>query len=342
MFIVGFDLGKRKSQLCVQTMDGALVIERRLSTTKEALSDFFAERLPARVLIEASTSSEWVTRHLESIGCDVVVGDPRFGPMYARQDRRIKTDRRDARALADALRMGAVRPAHRRSDEARKIRRDVLVRAALVRSRTLLVNQTRSVLESEGLGQVAAGCETECFPESVREVRLPDDVIDSLEPSLQQVDRLSRAIAHFDDALCEASNADPVTRRFDDVIGIGAVTALAFKSVIDDPKRFASSRAVASYLGLVPSESSSGDSRRQGRVTKTGDTLLRTYLVQAAWAVMRSRSERFTGLRTWAAAIAARRGKSRAAVALARKLARILFAMWRDGTEFDSKLATQG
>src|SRR5688572_28172159 len=120
MFIVGFDLGKRKSQICLEDDAGNVLAQLRVSTRQHIAAAL--ERYPkARVLLESSTSSEWVAQFLEQLGCDVVVGDPRFSPMYAHGNKKIKTDKRDAKALADALRMGAFRRAHRRSLRAREI-----------------------------------------------------------------------------------------------------------------------------------------------------------------------------------------------------------------------------
>jgi transposase len=340
MVIVGLDLGKRKSQVCIQNEEGKVVEELRIPTTRAALTKVFAGRV-GRVLIEASTSSEWVARCVEGLGLEVIVGDPRFGPMYARQDRRIKTDRRDAKALADALRMGAVRPAHRRSDGSVQIRRAVVIRQGLVQARTKLVNQTRSLCEREGFVEVAARGAPERFLDALATIELDDRLAMDLLPAAAEIQALNDTIDDLTGDLDRMASADDVARRLDTVCGIGSVTALTFRAVIDDPARFTSSRALTSYLGLVPSERSSGDSRRLGRVTKTGDTLLRALLVQAAWCVMRSKSTEYAGLKTWANGIAERRGKGRAAVALARKLARILFAMWRDGTNFRPERATR-
>ena len=119
MHIVGFDLGKRKSQICVQDSEGNVVAELRVDTVREKIEGAVSVYLPGQVLIEASTSSEWVARVLERLGFDVVVADPRFSLMYAQTSKKVKNDRRDARALAQALRLKAFRRAHRRSDESR-------------------------------------------------------------------------------------------------------------------------------------------------------------------------------------------------------------------------------
>jgi transposase len=340
MNIVGLDLGKRKSQICIQDKDGKVLEERRIHTTRDAIASYFTGK-SGRVLLEASTSSEWVARCLEELGLEVVVGDPRFGPMYAQQDRRIKTDRRDAKGLADALRMGAFRAAHRRSDTSVQIRRAVLARNSLVQARTKLVNQTRSLCEREGFPGIGARSNPDGFLDALSEQMLDEKLAMDILPLASEVHALNETIDELTTEMEELVKVDGVATRLDKVVGIGVVTALAFKAAVDDPSRFPSSKALVSYLGLVPSERSSGDARRQGRITKAGDTLTRALLVQAAWCVMRSKSKDYAGLRAWAEGIAARRGKQRAAVALARKLARVMFAMWRDGADFDPLRATR-
>ena len=115
MDTIGLDLHKRESQLCIGRDDGTME-ERRIVTSRERFSAVLGNRAPARVLVEASTESEWVARHLEQLGHDVIVADPNFAPMYATRSRRTKTDRRDARTLMEACRLGAYRPAYRLSD----------------------------------------------------------------------------------------------------------------------------------------------------------------------------------------------------------------------------------
>jgi len=169
MAIVGFDLGKRKSQVCIGTPEGVVTAERRIDTSREALEELVKKHEITRVLIEASTSAEWVARHLESLIVEVVVGDPRFGPMYAKLNNKIKTDKRDARALFEALRLDAFQHAHRRSDQSRAIRDLLLTRTALVRTRAKLVITVRSLLEL--YGYKPAPCSVERFVATLEECR---------------------------------------------------------------------------------------------------------------------------------------------------------------------------
>ena len=143
-----------------------------------------------------------------------------------------------------------------------------------------------------------------------------------------------REIAAADERLAARVALDPVVERLMTVPGIGPVTAVAFVATLDDVGRFASAHQVEGFLGLVPTEYSSGEQQRRGRITKTGNVRVRWLLVEAAWRMLRSKDPQTGALRAWAERIAARRGRSIAAVALARRLAGILYAMWRDGADY--------
>src|SRR5205809_3807055 len=134
MDTIGVDLHKRETQLCIGQADGSIT-EQRIVTSRERFTAVLGDCAPARVLVEASTESEWVARHLESLGHEVIVADPNYAPMYATRRRRVKTDKRDARTLAEALRLGAYRVAHRLPPERRHVRAELAVREALVRPR---------------------------------------------------------------------------------------------------------------------------------------------------------------------------------------------------------------
>ena len=167
---IGIDVHKKESQLCILTEGGEL-IERRVRTEPRRFAEVLGERPCARILLEASTESEWVARCLEGLGHHVVVADPNFAPMYASRSTRIKTDRRDARTLAEACRLGAYRTAHRTSEEQRRVRAELAVREALVRTRTRYISLVRSLLRREGIGMRSGG--TSSFVARVGELLLP-------------------------------------------------------------------------------------------------------------------------------------------------------------------------
>lgn len=140
---IGIDVHKKESQICILAEGGEL-IEQRIRTEPDRFAAVLGRRPRARILIEASTDSEWVARCLEGLGHEVIVADPNFAPMYATRTRKVKTDRRDARALMDACMLGAYRPAHRLADAQRHVRGRLLVRDAIVRTRTRYISLIRA------------------------------------------------------------------------------------------------------------------------------------------------------------------------------------------------------
>jgi transposase len=325
------DLHKRESQLCIITDDGEL-IERRIVTSRERFTVVLGERPPARILLEASTESEWVARHLESLGHEVIIADPTYAPMYATRSRRVKTDRRDARTLAEACRLGAYRAVHRASDAQRHVRAQLAVREALIRTRSRYVAIVKSVLRRDGW-RLPSGMPAHTV-RKVAALPLGPEMAAELAPLLALLVPLQTEIDAANAQLAAVAAQDPVVRRLRSVPGVGPVTAVGFVAALDAVDRFASARQVAGYLGLTPTERSSGEQQHRGRISKTGNPRARMLLVEAGWRLLRTRQAAAAPLRAWGERLAARRGRAIAAVALARRLARILYALWRDGSEY--------
>jgi transposase len=327
---IGIDLHKRESQLCIITDDGEL-IERRIVTSRDRFTVVLGDRPPARILVEAATESEWVARHLESLGHTVIVADPSFAAMYATRSKRVKTDKRDARTLCEALQLGAYREIHRASDAQREVRAHLAVRDTLVRTRTRYVAIIKAFVRREGL-RIPSG-DAEHTVAKLQALPLPSHVLEELAPLMALWAPLNAEIAATDARLLALAK-NPIVTRLQTMPSIGPVTALAFVASLDDVSRFHSAHQVQGYLGLVPSEYSSGDRRLRGRITKRGDARMRWLLVEAAWRILRSPNPALAGLKAWAQQIAERRGKRIATVALARRVAGILYAMWRDDTDY--------
>lgn len=324
------DLHLRRCQIRIVTEDGQVVCERSVATTAEALSDLFGSRPPMTVLLEAGTESEWVAQVLERCGHTAIVADPNYTLMYgARQ--RIKTDRRDAAALAEACRRGIYRRAHRVSAEQRRNRRALRIREQLVRVRTQTINLLRAQLRQEGhrLGRGGSGSVVARYAQ----LTLPPALRTALQPLIDLLTHLQAALREAEAGATQRAAGDPVVRRLMTVPGIGPITALTFRATLDDVTRFDSAASASAYVGLVPSEDSSAERRRRGPITKRGPTALRSLLIQAAWSTWRQR-QAGGALYAWVERLAARRGKQVAVVALARRLTRILYAMWRDQTDF--------
>ena len=340
------DLHKKQSSICLGVdaqvgTDSRVFEEFELCSSREAFTDAFAKRPRMRLLVESSTESEWVARLLEGLGHEVIVADPNYESMYASRSRKIKTDRRDARALCEACGRGHYRLAYRIVEPWRSVRRLLSQRCTLVRARTAQINLTRAMLRQEGLRPPT--CKTEHFAARIGAMDLPEALSELRElvaQSCRTVRVLTRQIARIDSKLI-LWEKDARVKRLCSAPGVGIVTALAYASAIGEPKRFASSEQVAAYLGLVPGESTSSENRRVGRITKSGDTRTRWLLVEAGWRVLRSREkdqeEAVLQLARWGRRLAARRGKSKAAVAVARKLATRLWAMDSSGRDYEAQ-----
>lgn len=330
---VGMDLGKKESQIAILTEAGEL-IEKRMRTERERLGEYFKDRPKAKILIEASTISEWVARLLEELGHQVVVADPNYAPMYAQRSRRVKTDKRDALALAEACRLGAYRPAHRTSDEQCHVRALLTVRDSLVRTRARLVTLAQAIVSREGV-RVPTGS-SGCFSERAERLELREPLPAEIAPLLAMLAPLNEQIGILDEKLGELSHKDERVKRLMTMPEVGPVTAVAYVATLDEAGRFRGAHQVEAYLGLVPREWSSSEVQRRGHITKAGSSRLRWLLVEAAWRLATHRKRPETqALREWADRIARRRGQRVAMVALARKLSGILYAMWRDGSAYD-------
>jgi transposase len=327
------DLHKVKSEIRIVDAAGAVVFEQRIATSRAAWQDVFGARARMRILLESGTESEWVAQCLEALGHEVIVADPNFLPMYGRRTRKVKTDRRDVAALAEACRTGTYRPAHRVSAATRDLRRTLQVRRQLVQMRSQMICRIRAMLRQEGLRLPSGTAET--ILARLTRVTIAPTLTAILTPLRQVIETVNAQLALADAALHERAVADAAAQRLMSAPGVGPVVALSFLATLDTPTRFGGDAGRASaFLGLVPSEDSSAERRHRGHITKAGPRELRALLVQASWTVWRSKNPAGAALRRWAHALADRRGRRIAIIALARRLSRILYALWRDETEF--------
>jgi len=208
-----------------------------------------------------------------------------------------------------------------------------------VRTRTRYVALAKSLVRRDGF-RLASGA-AEHTRAKLAALPLPPTLTAELAPLVALLPALDQEIAAADARLAQYLAGDPVVGRLATAPGIGPVTATAFVATLDDITRFTTAHQVEAYLGLVPSERSSGERQRRGRITKAGNTRMRWLLVEAAWRVLRSPRADAAPLRAWAERIALRRGQRIAVVALARRLAGVLYAMWRDGTSYAPRPASR-
>ena len=330
---VALDLGARKTAYC-EVQDGQ-VIQRATVTSVQTLETLLGpDHPPADVAIEACREAWHIHDLLSSWGNRVVLVDTTRSRRLGIGQHGRKTDKIDAEVLALALDRGGIPAAHVLSPHRRELRRWLNVRRALVESRAQSVTTSRGLAREQGC--LLPKCATANFVRQAR--KLAPQPLEVIAPLLKQLETLNAELEVVDAKLAELCDTEPVVKLLMTTPGVGPTIAASFVSVVDDAKRFRSPHHVESYLGLVPSENSSGGGqRRLGAISKQGNSYLRSLLVQGAWSILRN-ADRKDPLRLWADAVAERRGKKVAVIALARRLAGVLWAMWRDGAPYDPAL----
>ena len=325
MWIIGCDYHPRFQHIVFLHTGSGECGERRLEHVGEA-EQFYRSLAGQRVRVgmEASGHGRWFERLLEELQFELWIGHP--AEVRAAAVRKQKTDARDAEHLLQLLWSGQLERMRVwvPSAEQRDLRQLVLHRHKLVTMRTRVKNQLRSVALNEGIGR-KPGLWSRKGQEQFRGLQLPAWTQRRRQDNLELLSDLERRMAPLDQAVREQAERRPEVARLMSHPGVGAVTALAFVLTIGDPARFACGKQVASYLGLIPAEYSSGGRQRLGHITKQGNALLRSLLVEAAHAAARVEPE----LGRYYRRLAMKKHRSLAAVAVARKLALRLWWMWR-------------
>lgn len=332
-YFVGLDVSVESTAICVIDDAGRVAKEFSARSQPEdlviALEPFAGEL--GGIGLEAGPLSSFLAEGLKQKGLNNVLMETRR-VHAALSAIPIKTDRRDARGIAELLRMGWFQPVHLKTPAARDLRLMLSARDSLGRRFRELDNSVRGLLRGFGL-RVPTGARGR-FCDLVRDLIAGNPVLEAaIFPLLSARDAMAEEFAKLDKLVRDQSHNDEICRRLMTVPGVGAVVAMTFRAAIDDPKRFRSSKSVGACFGLTPRRYQSGETDRVTSITKAGDASVRAVLYEAAH-VMLVRSTRWTPLKAWAMRVAARRGAKRAKIALARKLAVIMHRMWIDGTEF--------
>ena len=332
-YFAAIDVSLELSSVCVVDGTGRIVREAKVASEPDALVRYLRESglVLTRVGLEAGPLSQWLHAGLTEAGFEAVLLETRhvkaaLGAMT------MKTDRNDARGMAQMIRMGWFRPVHAKTVPAQEIRALLVARKQLQARLNDLELCLRGILRGFGLklGEVAKGR----FEARVRELVAGQKTLEGLaEPMLRARAALRAEYAAVHREVLRIVRLDADCRRMMTVPGVGAIVAMTFKAAVDDPGRFKRSRDVGAHFGLTPKRYQSGEVDRSGHISKTGDAQVRTALFEAAH-VMLLRVQRFSALKAWALRVARTRGLKRAKVALARKLAVVLHRLWVDGTEF--------
>lgn len=333
---IGIDVGDKHSHVCVLDAIGEVVEESKIRTTLAAVSRRFTGMAPTRIALETGTHSNWIADELRSLGHEVMVANARKLRAVYQSDR--KDDRADAQMLARLARFDPklLAPVQPRTASVRHDLEILRSRAALVESRTQLVNHARGLAKSAGQRLRA------CSAASFHKLDLPQEMQAALTPVLSVIEAMTQQIRGLDKEV-ERLGRDsyPEVALLRQVVGVGPVTSLCFVLTLEDPARFKKSRDVGSYLGLVPRRAQSGASDPQLRITKAGDGMLRSLLVQNAHYILGPFGPD-CDLRRFGENIAKSGGKNgsksakrRALVAVARKLAVLLHRLWRSAEVYE-------
>ena len=328
----GLDVSVKETSVCIVDDTGRIVREVKVASEPSALLAVL--RNPAyafrRIGLEAGPLSQWLYGALADAGLPVICVETRH--MRAVLKAQInKTDRNDARGIAQVMRVGLYRPVHVKTLRSQKLRM-LLTHRKLLQSKAIAIdNDLRGTLRNFGLKVGVVGKVR--FEARIRELveNLPDLAV-LIEPLLIVRRTLREQIAILHRRLLTIVRDDEVCRRLMTTPGVGPVVALTYRATVDVPARFRKSKSVGAVFGLTCSRDQSGERDRPGAISRCGDEMMRAMLYEAAQSMLRSK--KWSWLKAWAMQIAKRRGMKRAIVALARRLAVILHRIWIDGTEF--------
>lgn len=336
-FYAGLDVSDKTTAVCVIDDSGCIALERSVETTPSAVASVLApyKRVLKKVGHESGSRGPWLHKELSRRRYPIVCVDARL-VHGALSTQRNKTDKNDARGLAQVLRSGWYTPAYIKSDEAFRLRFLLIHRRSLKRKAVSIELALRGSLKVFGAQLVKSAGKI------VLKQRRGhcDPLIAALcESMLRARDAIQKEAKRLDDLVVKIAKKDLVCRRLMTVPGVGPITALTFRAAIDDPRRFLSSRNVAAHFGLTPRRFQSGQTDVTGRISKMGDESVRSALYEAAFVLLTS-SKSSCLLRQWGLRIRREKGIKRAAVAVARKLAVIMHRMWITERDFDPGLPT--
>lgn len=329
---IGLDLAKNVFEVFAVDQQDKLVLRKTLKRAK--VLEFFAQQDPCVIGMESCGGAHYWARELQKLGHEVRMMAPQFVAPYRKSD---KNDRNDAEAICEAAGRPNMRFVPIKNEEQQAILTIHRARTLLVAERVALVNQIRGFLMEYGI----------VLPQGRRHVRsqLPG-ILEDAENSLPYLARevfsdqyrrlceLDRVIDEYDQKIESLAKEKEVTKRLMKVEGIGPITATAIVASAGDLHDFTNGRQFAAWLGLVPRQWSSGGKPRHGRITKRGDSYIRTLLIHGARAVIRFLERRDDAKSRWVKRLIERRGVNKAAVALAAKHARIIWSMISKGTEY--------
>ncbi len=333
-YYAGLDVSLRTVNICVIDDEGELVAETKLASDVQDIVVYLDELNLniSSIALEAGTLTQYMTYGLQSADFEVICMEARQ-VKAALSAMRNKTDKHDARGIAQLLRSGWYSQVHVKSIESHHIRMLLSSRRAVLSKCVDLENEVRGLFKIFGI-KLPPKLGHGAFDATVRDIIEADAALShALLPLLEARLALYRSFRELDNRTRKMAHDDPVCQQFMTAPGVGFITALTYKAGVDDPHRFKQSRTVGAHFGLTPRRSQSGEIDIDGHISRAGDADVRCALYTAANAIL-TRSSRCSSLKVWGMHIAKTRGHRRAVVAVARKLAIILHRMWIDDTQF--------
>jgi len=336
--LVAVDLAKSVFEIAVSHQPGKVSLRRRLS--RDGLPKFFTQLPPATIIMEACGSAHYWGRRIEELGHRVVLLPPQYVRPYVLRN---KTDRTDTSAMLEAYRNDAIRPVPIKSVSQQVLTSLHRLRSGWMAERTARINALRGLLRELGFF-IPVGAR-QVVPRTWEiiadaESGLPEALRPALAEVCQEISELEDRVERIERQLEALAQQIPAVQRLRSIPGIGLLIATALVAFVGDVSRFPSGRHLSSYLGLTPREYSSGSRRRLGRISKRGDAYLRMLLIHGARAVLwhAKQMEQPDRLRAWALRLEKTAGHNKAAVALANKLVRVVWAVWRHDRDFEPVL----
>jgi transposase len=335
-YYAGIDVSLERSSVCVVDAGGKIIREASVASEPEALIAWFGslDFAVTRIGLEAGPLSQWLYTGMREAGLAVELLETRH-VRDAFKTMPVKTDRKDARGIAQLMRLGWFRPVHCKSAAAQEVRA-LLTARKLVQSKLYDVEMSlRGILR--GFGLKVGATTMNRFDGRIKELVAGHATLMLIADALLSVHAvLVRELRGFEKRVRAMARADARVRLLMSAPGVGVIVALTYVSAIDDPARFRSSKMVGAHFGLTPKKYQSGETDVSGRISKIGDKEVRTALYEAANVIL-TRPIKGGALKSWAMKIAKRAGTRKAKVALARKLAVVLHRMWVDGTVFHDR-----
>lgn len=334
---IGLDVSMKETSVCVISEKGKIVSEKTVSTEPQSIATFIQQlNIPVEsVGLESGSLSHWLTEELLAKDLPVKCIDARHCAAFLSM-RINKTDRNDAKGIAEVMRCGIYREVQIKSRSIRDVSALLTSRKQLVEQRSQMLMSIRGILKPFGirLGSISKTKKgIEKLFVCISKQELNESVIFAIDNMIQAVLGLVEGIANLDKRISEYIKSEPKAQLLMSIPGVGPVTALRYLIEIGDPKRFKKSRSVGAYIGLTPKQYASGETQKQGRISKCGSKDMRSLLVEAA-IVLLTRTRSWSKLKAWGMRLMKRTGLKKAATAVARKLAVIMHQMLKTGSAF--------